>query len=222
MNHEKIAVIFDMDGLIIDSEPLWRAAEISVFKSMGYQFTDAMCMQTMGMRIDSVVKFWHKKYKWENPSIETVVNNIQNKVIDLVNKQGKPLDGVITTIDLLKRNNIPIAIASSSSSKIINAVVNKLKLKDKFDVIHSAENEKNGKPHPAVFNSTASMLKVANSNCIVLEDSKHGMQAAINAEMKVIVIPEKGTQPTWTNKADLQLKSLTDFNLSHLSLLKAD
>jgi sugar-phosphatase len=142
MNHEKLAVIFDMDGLIIDSEPLWRSAEISVFNTMGYQFTEAMCIQTMGMRIDSVVKFWHKKFKWQTPSIDSVVNNIQNKVIDLVNNQGNPLDGVITTIDLLKRNNIPIAIASSSSTKIINAVVDKLNIKDKFDVIHSAENEK--------------------------------------------------------------------------------
>ena len=219
MRTEKLAVIFDMDGLIIDSEPLWREAEISVFKSMGYEFTEQMCIQTMGMRIDSVVEFWHSKFNWEKPTVNTVVNNIQNKVIDLVTKHGKALDGVIETIDLLNKNNIPIAIASSSSSEIINAVVNKLNIKDKFSIIHSAENEKNGKPHPDVFLTTSKLLKIPTNRCIVLEDSNFGMQAAINAGMKVIVIPEKETNPKWSKKSNLTLRSLENFKINQLAEL---
>ena len=211
------AVIFDMDGLIIDSEPLWRKAEMAVFKSMGYDFTEEMCIQTMGMRLDTVVKFWHEKLKWSNPSIEEVVQNIQNKLIENVNNFGEPLEEVIETIKLLKESNIPIAIASSSSFKIISAVTKKLAIESYFDIIHSAENEKQGKPNPAVFNSTAKMLVFNNENCLVLEDSKFGMLAAINAGMKVIVIPENGTKPTWAKEADRTLRSLKDFNLQQLS-----
>ena len=68
MRQGKLAVIFDMDGLIIDSEPLWREAEMSVFQSMGYEFTEQMCIQTMGMRIDSVVKFWQDVDQLKNKS----------------------------------------------------------------------------------------------------------------------------------------------------------
>ena len=205
-----------MDGLIIDSEPLWRKAEISVFNSMGFEFSDEMCIQTMGMRIDAVIEHWHNKFKWENPSIGEVVNNIQNQVIELVRDYGKPLDGVKETVDELIINKIPIAIASSSSKKIINAVVEKLNLNDKFDVLHSAEDEHFGKPSPDVFLSTAKMLKMENNKCIVLEDSNFGMQAAINAGMKVIVVPEKGTLPNWTKKANLTLQSLENFSINSL------
>ena len=70
------AVIFDMDGLIIDSEPLWRKAEIASFASIGYQFTDEMCSSTKGMRIDEVVSHWHEKLKWKSPSKSLVVSSI--------------------------------------------------------------------------------------------------------------------------------------------------
>ena len=216
MKSNHLAVIFDMDGLIIDSEPLWREAEMTVFKSIGFEFTEQMCIQTMGMRIDAVVNYWHQKLQWKKPTVNSVINSIENQVIELVNKHGKPLNGVIETIELLKKNNIPIAIASSSSTKIIEAVVHKLSIKDYFSVIHSAEKEKNGKPHPDVFLSAAEMLEVNKNRCIVLEDSNYGMQAAINAGMKVIVIPEKGTNPKWIKKANLKLNSLEKFTINHL------
>ena len=217
MQLKKIAVIFDMDGLIIDSEPLWRKSEMDVFQAMGYQFTEEMCIQTMGMRLDTVVEFWHNKLKWSQPSIKKVIEAIQNKLIENVINFGKPLDGVLETIQLLIENNIPIAIASLSSFKILNAVIQKLEIANLFDVVHSAEHEKNGKPHPDVFNTTARMLGVSNKNCLVLEDSKFGMMAAINAGMRVIVIPENGTMPKWVSKADQTLNSLREFNLQHLS-----
>ena len=82
------AVIFDMDGLIIDSEPLWKIAEIESFKEIGFDFTKEMCALTTGMRIDEVVHYWRKKLKWESPSEKEVVNSIQSKMIDLIKKNG--------------------------------------------------------------------------------------------------------------------------------------
>jgi len=206
------AVIFDMDGLIIDSEPLWRKSEMEVFHSMGYHFTEEMCIQTMGMRINEVVKYWHDQFEWQSPSIEEVIENIQDKLIENVMNYGKALEGVETAIEYLKNKNILTAIASSSSFKIIAAVTEKLKLEDKFDLIHSAENEIEGKPHPAVFLTTSNKLGVKPEECIVLEDSKFGMQAGLNAGMKVMVIPEKGTQPDWMESAHCNYTSLSMIN----------
>jgi beta-phosphoglucomutase-like phosphatase (HAD superfamily) len=85
------AVIFDMDGLIIDSEPLWKIAEIETFKEVGFDFSFEMCGLTTGMRIDEVVEFWREKLKWENFTNTEIVDKIQNKMIQLIKERGKLL-----------------------------------------------------------------------------------------------------------------------------------
>ena len=210
------AVIFDMDGLIIDSEPLWKIAEIETFKEVGVDFTIEMCSLTTGMRIDEVVEFWRKKLKWKNFTNIEIVDKIQNKMIQLIQEKGKLLPGIIESLNLLKANDILIALASSSSMSLINTTVDNLKIRNFFNIIHSAENEIAGKPNPAVFLSTARMLKVRPNKCLVLEDSKAGMNAGINAGMRTIVVPEFGTSPKWANGAFKKLKTMIEFNLELL------
>lgn len=208
------AVIFDMDGLIIDSEPIWREAEINVFKSMGLDLTEDMCRQTMGMRIDEVVIYWRSFFTWEedNKQVET---KIIFEVIRLIKSKGKALPGIIETIQKLHQSSIQLAIASSSHMKIINTVVDQLKIREYFNIIHSAEFEKYGKPHPQVFITTANLLKVSPNNCLVFEDSRHGMIAALAAKMKVIVIPEyPENNEDWYKMADYQLSSMKEFTSS--------
>ena len=217
MKHLKIsAVIFDMDGLIIDSEPLWKIAEIETFKEVGFDFTFEMCALTTGMRIDEVVEFWRGKLKWKSFTNTEIVDKIQNKMIQLIKERGKLLPGIIESLNLLNANDVLIGLASSSSMSLINTTVDTLKIRKFFNVIHSAENEIAGKPNPAVFLSTAKMLKVNPEKCLVLEDSKAGMNAGINANMRTIVIPELGTSPKWANRGYKKLKTMLEFNLELL------
>ncbi len=219
MKNPKIsAVIFDMDGLIIDSEPLWKIAEIETFKEVGFDFTIEMCALTTGMRIDEVVEFWRKKLKWQSFTNIEIVDKIQNKMIQLIKENGKLLPGIIDALNLLKANDVLIALASSSSMSLINATLDTLKIREFFNIIHSAENEIAGKPNPAVFLSTAKMLNVQPNKCLVLEDSKAGMNAGINANMRTIVIPEKNSNPKWANQSYKTLKSLNEFHLNLLNL----
>ena len=210
------AVIFDMDGLIIDSEPLWRKAEIQAFKEIGFHFTEQMCIETMGMRIDQVVHYWWKKLKWSKPTEKEVINNIQSKMIELINKEGVLLPGILESLKLLKDNEIPIALASSSSKVLINTVLKKLKIQSFFQVVHSAENEKAGKPDPAVFLTTAKLLNKSPIECLVLEDSKAGMEAGLNANMRTVLVPEKGSFESWHKKASKVLRTMEAFNLKTL------
>jgi sugar-phosphatase len=210
------AVIFDMDGLIIDSEPLWKIAEIETFKEVGFDFTFEMCALTTGMRIDEVVEFWRAKLEWESFTNTEIVNKIQNKMIQLIKERGKLLPGIIESLNLLNANDVLIGLASSSSMSLINTTVDTLKIRKFFNVIHSAENEIAGKPNPAVFLSAAKMLKVNPEKCLVLEDSKAGMSAGINANMRTIVIPELGTSPKWANRGYKKLKTMLEFNLELL------
>ena len=212
----KNAVIFDMDGLIIDSEPLWKIAEIETFKEIGFDFTIEMCAITTGMRIDEVVEFWRKRLKWQKFSNNEIVDTIQNKMVQLILQRGKLLPGIIEALNLLKANGVLIALASSSSISLINTTVDSLEIRRFFNIIHSAENEIAGKPNPAVFLSTAKMLEVQPNKCLVLEDSKAGMNAGLNANMRTVVIPEFGTSPKWASNAFKQLKSMLEFNLDLL------
>ena len=217
MNSQIKGVIYDMDGLIINSEPLWKIAEIESFKEIGFDFTVEMCAQTTGMRIDEVVKFWWKKLKRNSSTQEDIISSIEEKMIHLIKTKGEILPGVLNSLKLLNDVQIPIALASSSSISLINATIETLKIKKYFKIIHSAENEIAGKPHPAVFLSTAKMMKLSPRKCLVLEDSKAGMLAGLNANMRTIVIPEENSNPEWANQSFKILKSLNEFQLTLLN-----
>jgi len=185
------AVIFDMDGLLIDSEPFWRRAEISVFKTVGIELSEGDCRETMGYRLNEVVDLWYSRKPWMGKSTQQVEEQILAHVQNLIEMEGVPLKGVMKSIELCKELKLKTAIASSSAMRLIKATVKRLGLEDTFDILHSAEHEEFGKPHPAVFIHTAQKLGVRPENCLVFEDSFHGMVAGLAAKMKVIAVPEK-------------------------------
>ncbi len=185
------AIIFDMDGVLIDSEPLWKIAEIKGFGKVGLDLTNTDCEESVGLRIDEVVKLWYKKMPWKGSSCEEVTNDIVEILIQEIKKQGKALSGVREALEKCKLAGLKIGLATSSYQSIINAVLEKLAIRSYFDVVHSAEFELFGKPHPSVFLTTAEKLGVSPLNCLVIEDSLNGVVAAKAARMKVIAIPEK-------------------------------
>jgi mannitol-1-/sugar-/sorbitol-6-/2-deoxyglucose-6-phosphatase len=215
------AVIFDMDGLLIDSEPHWRTAEIAVFGKLGLTLTEEQCMQTMGLRLDEVVRHWHERHPWEGRSLKEVEEEILDAVEDLVNSQGQAMAGVTEVLELFRRQHFRIALASSSSLRLITCVLHKLGIRELFAVVHSAEFEEYGKPHPAIFLSTARQLGLAPTQCLVFEDSFNGLIAAKAARMKTVAVPEgEAYGQTRYDFADLILRSLVEFNLHHLEQLK--
>lgn len=120
------------------------------------------------------------------------------------------MPGVLGLIKELKKNNIKIAIASSSVPDHIDFVVKGLNIKDNFDVILSAFKVKRGKPFPDVYLEAANKLKVAPSECVVLEDAQSGVESGHNAGMRVIAVPNKFTKEHDFSKADLVIDSLED------------
>ena len=184
------AVIFDMDGLLIDSEPLWQEAEILVFERVGIKLTCELCQQTQGLRIDEVVEYWYLRYPWTNLTKLEVEKSIIDKVIELIELKGEPLAGVDKAIAFVRRKNVKIALASSSAMIIIQAALQKLSLSETFTEVYSAESEVLGKPHPGVYLTTAKKLNIPPQSCLALEDSLNGVLAAKAAQMKCIAIPE--------------------------------
>jgi HAD superfamily hydrolase (TIGR01509 family) len=208
------AVIFDMDGVLIDSEPLWKIAMEEVFHSLGSTLTKADFQKTVGLRIDEVVHFWNKHENWGVENEQDVEEAIIAKMIEHISKNATPLSGVIETLTYLKKSGLKIGLGTSSSSRLIQVVLSELNIKDFFDYTHSAETEAFGKPHPAVYLTVAERLNVSPNNCLVIEDSFNGVIAGLAAKMKVVCIPEKTHFPNpRLSVADFHFSTMNEFLL---------
>jgi sugar-phosphatase len=185
------AVIFDMDGVLIDSEPLWRKAMIEDFASIGVLITEEDCKKTTGNRLKEVVEYWFEKLDILDFLPTEIEHRIINMLVKLINNEGKAISGVIEVINFCKNKNIKIGLATSSSNQLMEAVLEKLNLKNTFKSSISAENMEYGKPHPEVFLICASQLQISPLECIVIEDSINGVIAAKAAFMRVIALPEQ-------------------------------
>lgn len=208
------AVIFDMDGVLIDSEPLWKIAMEEVFHALGSTLKKEDFQKTVGLRIDEVVHFWNHHENWGISNESEIEEAIIVKMIELISKNAQPLSGVIETLTFLKNKGLKIGLATSSSSRLIKVVLAELNIARFFDFVHSAENEAFGKPHPAVYIKVAEELNVSPTKCLVIEDSFNGVIAGLAAKMKVVCIPEKTHFPNQRLAvADFHFETMNEFLL---------
>jgi sugar-phosphatase len=184
-------VIFDMDGLLIDSEPYWKIAEKEVFGKLGLNLTDDLLRQVMGFRLSEVVQHWYHYQPWPEPNFEQTERDVLDCVKQLIRQHADIMPGVYEVLTHCKQNNFKMALASSSAMELIEVVIDKLNIRHFFDVVWSAQYEEYGKPHPAIFLSVAKQLQVEPKHCVVFEDAINGVIAAKAARMYCIAIPEE-------------------------------
>ena len=221
--HPCAAVIFDMDGLMIDSEPLWHIAELECFGKVGVRLSEADMLETTGLRIDEVVEHNFQKFggwaenEGEGSTRAGVTKAIVDRMCELLRERGSTIKkpGLDSAIAFFKSKNVPLALASSSPMVLIRAGLDGLGLSGSatFEAVVSAESEKLGKPYPGVYLSAAAALGVDPKRCLALEDSVNGTLAARSASMKCISIPEDYENRSLAfHIATLQLKSLEQVN----------
>lgn len=184
------AAIFDMDGLLVDSEPLWHQAEVEILGALGVPIAAQDCRHTKGMFVREVTRHWHGRYPWAEPSPDEVAVAVVDRVIELVDAEGTLQPGVDRAIGLCRSHGLALAVASSSEHRLITFVLQRFGLDHEFAFAHSAEDEEHGKPHPAVFLSAARRLGVAPERCLVWEDAPAGVLAAKAARMACVAVPE--------------------------------
>ena len=206
------AVIFDMDGVIIDSEPLWRRAMIQSFTEIGIPFSDDHCRITTGLRFKEVAEFWFKKHGTTHISIDDFDELVLTRLCELIKQEGKTMKGVIEALIFLKEKGLKIGIGTSSNTKLMNTVVDVLNIRHYFNELCSAEHMSHGKPHPMVYLTCAEKLGIHPLNCLVIEDSVNGIIAGKAAQMKVVAIPEdiNKNNPKFSI-ADYSIESLLEF-----------
>jgi sugar-phosphatase len=182
------ATLFDMDGLLIDSEVLWHRAEVEIFGSLGVPLYDSSSRSTKGVFVNEVVDYWYARYPWTGPSNDEVVGLLLERVGSLVESDGRLLPGALRALDLASERG-PVALASSTPLALIRRCLDHFDLSSRFASVHSAEFEPYGKPHPGVFLTAAASLGVDPSRCLVFEDSSAGVIAARAASMSVVAVP---------------------------------
>ena len=215
------AAIFDMDGLLVDSEPHWREIEIEVFRTVGLEMDDEMCKRTTGLPTDAVVRYWYEKHPWNNRSLEAVSAEIIDRVHGQIEKYAEAMPGVPGILELFQAQGIPMAIASASPMNLIEAVLDRLNIRSYFTRWHSATLEKRNKPHPDVYLGTARKLGIDPRFCVAFEDSGNGLKSAHAADMITVAVPAdyEFADPKF-DIATLKILSLTEFDLARLRELE--
>lgn len=215
------AAIFDMDGLLVESESRWRIAEQEAADALGLPLTNVDFDKTMGVRMRQVAETWFQWHPWEGPSPDEVAERVISRVIELC-ADAEPLAGVTKALELVAGAGLRVALCSSSDERMIDALLDSLGLADRFEVIHSAEHDEHGKPHPQPYLVTAAELGVDPRRCIVFEDSVAGCVSARAAGMTVVAVPDRAERGSGRfGFADLVLDSLESLDGEVLASLAA-
>jgi mannitol-1-/sugar-/sorbitol-6-/2-deoxyglucose-6-phosphatase len=206
------AVIFDMDGLLIDSEPFWKQAEHEVFSSVGVELTGDLTALTAAMTTREVTEFWYAKQPWQDTSLEEVENSVVERVKYLIETQGQAMQGVHDLLDSLQQAKVKIGLATNSPKGIIPSVLQRLNIADYFMAYSSAEEVTKGKPAPDVYQLTLEKLGIEAHQCIAFEDSLGGIKAALAAGIKAIAVPHANEfEHEKFDLASYKLRNLSEF-----------
>lgn len=218
MNNIK-AVIFDMDGVIIDSEPLYYQIQNELFNKLGFTVSRSEYDKFIGAGMQLMWKNLCSKHNLLF-SVEQLINMNNTIIYNTFKKSNslKATEGFISFLTSIKKHGVKTAVASSTSKRIIKIILSKLAILQEFDVVISSEEVLQGKPEPDIFMETASRLIIDPVNCIVIEDSTNGVNAAKKAGMKCIGFSNINSGNQDLSAADIIVNSFFDIDLNKLDL----
>jgi sugar-phosphatase len=215
------AVIFDMDGVLIDSEPCWEEAGSETLQKFGVTLTKQQYLSTTGLRTKEWIDHWFTEFSIDKSFAESAGVEIVEKAIEKIRKAGKPLPGVYKIFEFFKQKKFRIGLATSSPVSLVDVVAEKLNIRNELHAVSSAEQLLHSKPHPEVYMNCAEKLGVSPLECVCFEDSFNGLISAKAARMKCVIVPVQTEHHSkkW-GAADLKIKGLRDFSDALLSELE--
>lgn len=211
------AVIFDMDGVIVDSEPIHFVVDKMVLKEFGIIADDEMLLPYVGVSNPDMWK--DLKGKHDLPlSVEELMEMQAELKSKVFSESGlEAIDGIKELLADLKRNNITAVVASSSSREFIETILKTTNTREYFKDIFSGEEVERGKPFPDIFLKAAEMLGVSPEECIVIEDSEKGIAAAVAAGMKCVGYANPSSISQDLSRATLIVSSIRELNYEYLN-----
>ena len=188
------AVLFDMDGLMVDTESLSTEAFIDSAKAQGYNMTKEETLKVLGFTKANIYQFWIDYFQGTNVDGKKLVDDHYEYIENVLYTVGpEKMPYVEELLKYLRENNYKIAVASSSDTADIKNNLEKTKLEKYIDEIASGAEVENGKPAPDVFLLAAERLGVDAKDCLILEDSKAGIKAGKASGAMVFMVPDMFT-----------------------------
>lgn len=203
------ALIFDMDGVIVDSEPLHLAAWQAVLQDYGVSYTPHDHQNFLGRKDIFMAGEICTRFSLKLPK-ENLVHLKESTYLNLIRERAVARPGVNTILDAARDRGLPCAVASSATIPTIQLTLSVLNLTHRFCCLTSGDEVEHGKPAPDIFLLAANRLTVSPSQCVVIEDTLNGIRAAKSAGMYCVGIPCEATAHQDHSEADLRLQSLHD------------
>jgi len=208
-----------MDGVIIDSELHWKKAELTFFGKLLPHWTKEDQQKIIGINVNDTYRLLANKYGLTITHKE-FLRRVNGIALEVYRNKARLLDGFLAVIKELKDQKIPTALASSSLIEWIDIVLERFQLKPFFDEVVSAEDiSAPGKPAPDIYLHTAKKLQVPPEQCVVIEDSKHGVTSANAANMTVIGFRNGFNEAQDLSKADHIIHGFKEFDIKKMSEL---
>ena len=206
------AILFDMDGTLIDSEPLWLEAEIEIMEELGCNWDQQDQINCLGGPIDKTENYMQdrsnniKPFGYFTKKLDDVMEKKLSTKLNLI-------PNALEIINDCKRSELKIALVTASSGRLMSAVLKRFPV-GIFDTTVSYDDVKRSKPDPEPYLLAAKTLGVDITNCVVLEDSLTGVQSGLNAGAQVIGIPHLVKMPSNPNLRVVE--SLSEINMDRL------
>lgn len=188
------AVIFDLDGTLLDSEPLYYKGDKIFLAGYGVELTPEMKREFTGIGSGKMIALCKERYNIPG-SIEQLSREKNEIYMEIARKEIALFPEMGKLLQALKKTGMPMVIASGSSLEVMDELVPLAGIEEYFLHIFSADQVSRGKPHPDLFLKAARALKAEPENCLVLEDSRYGVEAALAARMECAAIPSDVTDP---------------------------
>ncbi len=213
------AVIFDMDGVIIDSEPFHWEVNKKIFKHLGITIADEEYRNFLGVSNTDMWTVLKRQYGLSQPVGVLVAMQVKGNIDFLRKERFQPIPGVVELIRNLKSETISVGLASSSPYDVIDIVLHSFGIAKGFDAVVSGEDFEKSKPAPDIFLKAADLLRAYPEQCTVIEDTTHGVAAAKAARMVCIGFANEHSSPQDLTKADLIVRDLASLNVQKIQSL---
>ncbi len=214
-NHDK-GVIFDMDGVLVDSGWAHRQAWFDLAEAEGLEMSDEFFRRTFGMQNDTILPMLRPGIS--EPEMDRLSDYKERRYRELVHSQPRAAEGVLALLSDLKASGFRLAIGSSAPRANLDVFWGPLGLADYFQATVTKEQVVEGKPSPETFLKAAGMLSLAPQRCVVVEDALHGVQAAKAAGMPVVAVTTTRSRAELA-PADRVVDSLAELNAADFAML---
>jgi HAD superfamily hydrolase (TIGR01509 family) len=189
------AVVFDLDGVLVDSEIWWDEARIEFARRHGRRWTEADRAAIMGSNSAGWSRLMRQRLRLDEPDRQGIEDEVVGAIIERYRVAGAPrIDGAVETVARIAAD-LPVAVASSAHMSVIRAALDSLGVAGLFDVVVSSDEVALGKPAPDVYLLTAARLGIDPTTCLVVEDSLNGVLAGRAAGMTVVLVPNRAVPP---------------------------